>query len=65
LIELDYSFLDMENINNIFENVGFLLNNNAKLVILLVSYDKPLGKIYNGGSVKFLQEMLIKNFENT
>ena len=54
LIELDYSFLDMENINNIFENVGFLLNNNAKLVILLVSYDKALGKMYNGGSVKFL-----------
>lgn len=39
LIQLDFSFLDEENLSNVMNNVKYMLDNQAKLVILLVSYD--------------------------
>lgn len=64
LIKLDFSFLDQQALNNILSNVKYMLENQAKLIILLVSYDKPIGRPYNRGSIKFLQEMLQAKFEN-
>jgi hypothetical protein len=30
----------------------------VKLIILLVSYDQPLGIAYKGGNIKFFYEMI-------
>ena len=39
--DINLSFLDVNNINNIIENIKFCLDRSAKLVILFVTYDQP------------------------
>lgn len=51
-------FLDPDNLEEILENLKVCLEKMAKLVILLVSYDKPLGKYSQIHSVKFFEEFL-------
>lgn len=51
-------FLDEENLKELLETIKYCMDHSAKLVILLLSYDKPTG-IYNQVySVEFFVEFL-------
>lgn len=43
----------------ILETIKLCLEKMAKLVVVLVSYDKPMGKYSQVHSVKFFEEFLI------
>lgn len=57
-------FLDEDNVKDIIETIKFCLDHAAKLVILLISYDKPTGQNNQIVSVKFFEEYLqgVKSF---
>ncbi|KAL4481803.1 hypothetical protein ABPG74_007892 [Tetrahymena malaccensis] len=61
---LDISFLDEENLLEIMDSLKYILERQAKLVILMVSYDVPLGEYKLTSSIKFFVEYLKKQVEN-
>ena len=56
--EFDFSFLDAENLENSINTIKYCLEHLSKLVIVLVSYDQPLGRYRKLSSVKFFHDIL-------
>lgn len=51
-------FLDQDNLDDIIDSLKICLEKMAKLIILMISYDKPHGKYSQVHSVKFFEEFL-------
>jgi hypothetical protein len=52
-------FLDPDNLEDIIETLKLCLEKTAKLIIVLVTYDKPRAKNSQIHSVKFFEEFLL------
>ncbi|EGR28466.1 phosphoglycerate kinase, putative [Ichthyophthirius multifiliis] len=61
----DISFLDEDCVQEIIEQLKFLIEKQTKLVILIIHYDIPLGEYKLTSSVKFFFEYLKKQMEST
>ena len=54
----DLSFIEAKNYSDFMETIRYLIEHLAKLVILVVSFDKPLGGYNRYASLEFLYEHL-------